>query len=409
MPFIERAERVKRSKSGGAARPAPAALALCAAAALVLGACSTQKEAAGGGGAGQAAGDCKGAEAARQKYAETWRTAGEAIGLPGLRPGEVRVCDVDTAKYKKPAPSGGYRIALAAQGPTNSWATTNEEAFKYRAQQRGAKVLYASANGDVNKQVDNIQQLVAQRPDAMVVVPMGEAITGQVRAAAAQGIPTVLCAGRLAPDSGAVSTVTRDYELQGTLWAEWIAKQIGGKGKIAMLSGIAGVPTAELPKAQATRLFAQRYPNIQIVAKQYTDWSPTKAKSVAAQLLAQHPDLSAIWSDSAITDLGVYEAYTEAGKPVPPVTGDSSNAFLKAVRGKPVKFALGSFPPEQSSQCLDVALSALAGTTVPSQVNVEAAVFTDAQLDRYVRQECSDDLWVPSALPNELLKRLKLC
>lgn len=403
-----RPSRSPRPRRGATPHPVPVAVALCAAAALALSGCSTQKEAPGGG-AGRATGDCKGAEAARQKYAETWRTAGEAIGLPGLKPGAVKVCEVDTAKFKKPAPPAGYRIALAAQGPTNSWATTNEEAFKYRAQQVGAEVLYASANGDVNKQVDNIQQLVAQRPDAMVVVPMGEAVTGQVRAAAAQGIPTVLCAGRLAPDSGAVSTVTRDYELQGTLWAEWIAKQIGGKGKIAMLSGIAGVPTAELPKAQATKLFAQKYPNIQIVAKQYTDWSPTKAKSVAAQLLAQHPDLSAIWSDSAISDLGVYEAYTEAGKPVPPVTGDSSNAFLKAVRGKPVKFALGSFPPEQSSQCLDVALAALAGRTVPSQVNVDAAVFTHAQLDKYVRQECGDDLWVPSTLPNDLLERLELC
>ena len=219
----------------------------------------------------------------------------------------------------------------------------------------------------------------------------------------------MVCAGRLGGDTGAVSTVTRDYELQGTLWAEWVAKQIGGKGKIAMLSGIAGVPTAELPKAQAEKVFAQKYPSIQIVAKQYTDWSATKAKTVAAQLLAQHPDLDAIWSDSAISDLGVYEAYTEAGKEVPPVTGDSSNAFLKAVKGKKVKFALGSFPPEQSAQCLDVALDALAGKAVPSQVNVDAAVFSDAETDKYARPECGENLWVPSTLPDALLKKLKLC
>jgi ribose transport system substrate-binding protein len=74
-----------------------------------------------------------------------------------------------------------------------------------------------------------------------------------------------------------------------------------------------------------------------------------------------------------------------------------------------VKFALGSFPPEQSMQCLDTALDALAGKPVPSQVNVDAAVFSDAELDKYARPECSDDLWVPSRLPNDLLKKLKLC
>ncbi|MFB4317853.1 substrate-binding domain-containing protein [Actinomadura sp. 21ATH] len=377
--------------------------------ALALGACSTERESLTAG-LGEAA-DCTGpqARAAQQKYAETWRTAGEAIGLKGLSPARAKVCEVDTGRFAKERPKGGYRVAIAAQGPTNAWALTNEEAFKHRAGQRGVDVLYASANGDVNKQVDNVQQLVAQRPDAMVVVPMGDAITGQVRAAAAQGIPVVVCSGRLGEGSGAVSTVTRDYELQGTLWAEWIAQRIGGEGKVAMLSGIAGVPTAELPKAQAERIFAAKYPGIEVVAKQNTDWSATKAKTVAAQLLARHPDLDAIWSDSSITNLGVYEAYSQAGKPVPPVTGDVTNAFLKAVRGKNVPFALGAFPPEQSARCLDVALDALGGRKVPSQVNVDAAVFTHERIDQYVRPECSDDLAVPSALPADLLKKLKLC
>ena len=376
---------------------------------LLLAGCSTERESltAGLGVAAECAGPQ--ARAAQQQYAETWRKAGEAIGLKGLAPSQADVCEVDTSTYAKNRPDGGYRIAFAAQGPTNAWATSNEEAFKHRAEQRGVEVLYASANGDVNKQVDNVQQLVAQRPDALVVVPMGDAITGQVRAAAAQGIPVVVCSGRLGGGSGAVSTVTRDYELQGTLWAEWIAERIGGKGRIAMLSGIAGVPTAELPKAEAKKIFAEKYPGIEIVAEQNTDWSATKAKTVAAQLLARYPDLDAIWSDSAITDLGVYEAYSQAGKPVPPVTGDVTNGFLKAVQGKNVPFALGAFPPEQSAQCLDIALDALDGKKVPSQVNVDAAVFTDQELGRYVRPECSDDLAVPTRLPAGLLEKLKLC
>jgi ribose transport system substrate-binding protein len=211
-----------------------------------------------------------------------------------------------------------------------------------------------------------------------VVVPMGPGITGQVRAAASQDIPVVLCAGRLDGDSGAISTVARSYELQATLWAEWLVKQLGGSGRIAMLSGIAGVPTAEYQKAAAEKVFAQ-HPDIEIVAKEYTDWSPTKAKTVAASLVSR--DLDGIWSDSAISDLGVVEAFEAAGQPVPPLTGDSSNAFLKAVQGKDVKFALSAFPPEQSMQCLDVALDALAGKTVPNVVNVESAAFTHEQID----------------------------
>ena len=378
-------------------------IAVLAALALVVSACSSEKEqtaSSGGGGA------CAESSQAKQANDKSWASAQEQLGLSGLEPPEQKLCDVDTSKFKKEPEGGGYRIAFAAQGPTNSWALENEEAFKYHAEQRKAEVLYASANGDATKQVDNIQQLASQDPDAMVVVPMGPGIKGQVAAAAAQKIPVVLCAGRLEGDSGAVSTVARSYELQATLWAEWIVKQLNGKGRVAMLSGIAGVPTAEYQKTAAEKVFA-KHSGIEVVAKEYTDWSPTKAKTVAATLVSK--DLDAIWSDSGISDLGVVEAYESAGKPIPPLTGDSSNAFLKAVDGKDVKFALSAFPPEQSTQCLDVALDALAGKKVPNVVNVEADAYTDAEIDKYIRKDCSDDLWIPTTLPAALLKKLKLC
>src|SRR3954454_11855011 len=377
-------------------------IAVIAAAALLVAGCSSEKEktaSSGGGGA------CAASSQAKQRYDRSWATAQEQLGLSGLQPPSIKLCDVATSQYKKAPKGGRYRVAFAAQGPTNSWALENEEAFKYHAKERNVDVLYASANGDATKQVDNIQQLASQDPDAMVVVPMGPGIKGQVQAAANQKIPVVLCAGRLEGNSGAISTVARSYELQATLWAEWLVKQLGGKGRVAMLSGIAGVPTAEYQKAAAEKVFAQ-HPGIQVVAKQYTDWSPTKAKTVAASLVGKK--LDGIWSDSGISDLGVVEAYQSAGKPVPPVTGDSSNAFLKAVDGKEVKFALTPCPPEQSTQCLDLALDALAGKKVPNVVNVEAPAFTDQQIDKYIRRDCSNDLWIPTSLPAALLKKLKL-
>jgi len=386
-----------------ASRLAPT-LAVLAAIVLGISACSSEKEktASSGGGGGA----CAESSQAQQANDKSWDSAQQQLGLSGLEPPEQKLCDVDTSKFKKEPEGGRYKIAFAAQGPTNSWALENEEAFKYHAEQRKADVLYASANGDATKQVDNIQQLASQDPDAMVVVPMGPGIKGQVAAAANQKIPVVLCAGRLDGDSGAISTVARSYELQATLWAEWIVKQLDGKGRVAMLSGIAGVPTAEYQKTAAEKVFA-KHSGIEVVAKEYTDWSPTKAKTVAATLVSK--DLDAIWSDSGISDLGVVEAYERAGKPVPPLTGDSSNAFLKAVDGKDVKFALSAFPPEQSTQCLDVALDALAGKKVPNVVNVESAAYTDAEIDKYIRKDCTDDLWIPTSLPAALLKKLKLC
>lgn len=376
--------------------------------AALLAACGTEQE--GGSAAGDGGNtDCANAEEAQAQYEEAWTQASEQLGLDDLEPTEEQVCEVDTSEWAAEPKSGDtYRIAFAAQGPTNSWALTNEEAFKYRANELGVEVLYAAANGDATVQVDNIQQLASQDPDAMVVVPMGEGITGQVQAAAAQGIPVVLCAGRLGDGSGAVSTVTRQYELLGTMYAEWLVQQLGGKGQVAVLSGLAGVPTAEFQKAAALKVFEQ-YPDIEVVTEQYTEWSPTVAKTVAANLVTQYPDLAGIWSDSGYGDLGVVQAYQEAGRPVPPMTGDAINAFLKAVQGTDVKFALSSFPPEQSMDCLDTAMSILEGEPVLDKVYINSPSFTHEDIDEYVRPECSDNLFVPALLPDEELARLDLC
>jgi ribose transport system substrate-binding protein len=376
--------------------------------AALLAACGTEQEGApASGGGGEE--DCANADEAQAQYEQAWTEAAEQLGLETLEPTEETVCEVDTSEWAAEPKSGdSYRIAFAAQGPTNSWALTNEEAFKYRAEELGVEVLYAAANGDATVQVDNIQQLASQDPDAMVVVPMGEGITGQVQAAAQQGIPVVLCAGRLGEDSGAVSTVTRQYELLGTMYAEWLVQQLGGKGEVAVLSGLAGVPTAEFQKAAALKVF-ERYPDIEVVTEQYTEWSPTVAKTVAANLVTQFPNLAGIWSDSGYGDLGVVQAYEEAGRPVPPVTGDSINAFLKAVQGTDVKFAMSSFPPEQSMACLDTAMEVLEGKPVLDKVYINSPSWTHEDIDEYVRPECSDNLFVPAELPDEELARLDLC
>src|SRR5438046_1033852 len=81
----------------------------------------------------------------------------------------------------------------------------------------------------------------------------------QAQGGARQGSPVLLCSGRLGAGSGAVSTVTRQYELLGGMYAEWLARRLGGQGKVAMLSGLAGVPTAEYQRAAAKKVFA-KYP-----------------------------------------------------------------------------------------------------------------------------------------------------
>lgn len=347
-------------------------------------------------------------ESSSNALATAWEQDWATLGLsnPGLTPTDAGIVEVDTAQYAKEGP---YTIGFASQGPTNSWATIYDETMKAHAAELGVTLEYAGADGKEDKQVNDINDLLAKGVDALIVTPMGPAIKAPIERAAAEGIPVILCTGIVDTDTN-VSRVDRDNRLNGALAAEWVAQKIGGSGKIVMLAGIPGVPTAESRLEGANEVFAQ-YPDIEILDSQYTNWSPTEGKTVMEQMISKYGDtIDAIWSDSGLQNVGVIQAYNEAGLSVPPITAEPLNGFLKLAKENNVEFAAIGYPPTHSADCLDTAVAALQGQPVSSFVNVEVPIFTNAEIDQYVRMDCSDDLWIPAeALSDELLVSLNLC
>jgi len=124
-------------------------------------------------------------------------TGNEYVDSVNRRKGET----YDTAAFKKDGP---YVIALAAQGPTNSWATLFDEHARAYVEELGADVvselLYADANGNADIQVPQIEDLLTQQPDALIVVPMGPALAAPVSRAMAEGVPVILCASGVPGD-----------------------------------------------------------------------------------------------------------------------------------------------------------------------------------------------------------------
>lgn len=335
-------------------------------------------------------------------WANDWAIAG--LENPGISVSDWVIAPVDTSVFKKDGP---YKIGFASQGPTNSWATVYDEALKARAAELGVELVYVSADGAEDKQVNDLNDLLAQGVDAVVVAPMGPAIAAPVKRLTDSKVPVIACAGEL-PE--ATATVVRDNRLNGAMYAEWIAKKINGKGNIIMLSGILATQTALNRKDAALEVFA-KYPDIKILDSGETNWSPTEAKTLMEQLLTKHGDkIDAIWSDSGINDVGVIPVYLEAGKKIPPMTGEPLNGFLKLAKQHNVEFLAVGYPPTMSVDCLNAAVAALKGEPLTSWVNAPVPIFGLSGIDKFVKMACSDDLWVPAiGLSDELLKKLKLC
>src|SRR5262249_11842547 len=72
----------------------------------------------------------------------------------------------DTSKFKKKPP---FKLALASQGATNSWAALFDAHVRWEVSKLGkdvvSELLYADANGSADKQVPQMEDLLSQNPD----------------------------------------------------------------------------------------------------------------------------------------------------------------------------------------------------------------------------------------------------
>ncbi len=108
----------------------------------------------------------------------------------------------DTTKFRKPGP---YRIALAAQGTSNSWsALFDEHAFWYTEELGGGVVeelLYADAQASADNQVPQVEDLLAQEPDALPLDNQSRYVAARFRARKSEDGAAVVAATRQVTDA----------------------------------------------------------------------------------------------------------------------------------------------------------------------------------------------------------------
>jgi len=316
----------------------------------------------------------------------------------------------EPGRWAKPGP---WRIALLAQGPNNGWGTIFDLTARYAAAQYGDQIkefLYADSQAKADKQVNDMEDMIEQRPDVIILTPMGKAALAKpVERAVAAGIPVVTCAS-------SVDTDQYTTEVGRNLWrtaydtADWLARRLNGKGNVVLFHGIAGVDTAETWKAAAHAALSQ-YPDIKIVAEDYANWSPSDAKRLAQTMLTANPQIDGIWAGGAEMAIGAFDAWIEAGKPIPPTGATNpANGFLRLAKEHNVDFFAAPYPPAMSKVCVDVAIRLLKGEAVPKYIDVadvmpEAAPFGRDKLDAMYQPELNDDFIAPLLVPLEQVKQ----
>jgi ribose transport system substrate-binding protein len=155
---------------------------------------------------------------------------------------------------------------------------------------------------------------VQRNPQGVITAPFSAtAFIQPVKKAMASGIPVITVDGSLA-QKVELQNIRTDNFKAGGIAADGMAKAIGGKGKVAIVSFTPSVP---VPKARVDGFKAvaqKKYPNMQVVAVEYGGADAAKAARVTAALLQRYPDLAGVYATDSTDADGAGSAILAAGK-----------------------------------------------------------------------------------------------
>ena len=145
-------------------------------------------------------------------------------------------------------------------------------------------------------------------------------------------------------------SVDSNYIKFGYDMAKAITTALNGKGNVLRVEGIAGSPLVAQQRLGADRAFAES-PDVKVVRDVNGNWTANVTKTVVLQALATTPQqIDAVWTSGSEARV-VAEAFAQAGRPIPLITGSISGDALGYWKANPdFKFAGGALMPSWTAQ-----------------------------------------------------------
>lgn len=146
--------------------------------------------------------------------------------------------------------------------------------------------------------------------------------------AADAGIPCIIINdGPVESEAELCYQINFDTIDQMSTLTEYVCEAIGGKGKIIELRGTAGAEFDNIAHEGVLKAL-ENYPDIEIVAEVYTDWTGSKAQSELASVLPTLDDVAGVVTQGG-DSYAVVQAFEAAGMELPVIGGDNRGYFLK--------------------------------------------------------------------------------
>jgi ribose transport system substrate-binding protein len=215
----------------------------------------------------------------------------------------------------------GATAAIVLHYGGNDWSTAQVDGLRARFEELGIEVVAVTdADFKPDKQVSDIETVLARQPDIIVSIPTDPVATAAAyQKAADAGVKLVFMDNvpqGMEAGTDYVSVVSADNYGNGIASAHLMAEALDGKGKIGLIYHEADFFVTEQRYEGFKKTIESDYPGIEIVEEQGIagpDFAGD-AQNVANAMLTEHPDLDGIWAVWDVPAEGVMAAARASGR-----------------------------------------------------------------------------------------------
>jgi ribose transport system substrate-binding protein len=245
------------------------------------------------------------------------------------------------------------------------------------------KLVITDAQGDANVQIQQIQSMIDADVDAILLIAGSSTAPARVIAdACAKGI-AVINFDSLVDTDEVTAKINTDSNAWGDTAARWLIGQLGGKGKILVLNGPAGISVSDDRRKGADAALAAN-PGIEILAETNTAYNVAPAQEAVTSLLFAHPEIDGILSLGGALSAGAILAMDKQGRDMVPITGENARQFLELWKEKDLKSWATMQPNWLGAFAAYTAVQALQGKDVQPFVKVPLPIIDNGNIDSYL-------------------------
>lgn len=194
----------------------------------------------------------------------------------------------------------------------------------------------SDSNNDASQQINQIRAFIDKKCSIITSIPgSATALDDAIDAAAKAGIPFITAAGSVTSPNAI--NVDSNYARWGYDMMTAIGKAQPDGASILLVEGIAGHPIVVQERQGADKALAEN-PKLKISRNVNGNWTANVTKTVVLQAIATNPaPIDAVWTTGSESRV-VAEAFAEAGRPAPLITGSITGDALGYWKANPDKY-----------------------------------------------------------------------